>query len=170
MAAADHEHTFAWDGQALLPCACGANMMAIEPVLSAAASDARKVIPETHYTGCRLRQESEAVELWLFNAPLQVLDELEAIHPGVYLIHNDAPRPRSAVDDLRDTFDWARWKSEGIKTWTVGPTEDGYLNVGVEDDVETAQKKLDAAYGDNVVRASQQGPIIAHRGWSRADT
>jgi hypothetical protein len=38
---------------------------------------------------------------------------------------------------------------------------DGYLNVGVEDDLETAQKKLDAAYGDNVIRVSQQGPISA---------
>jgi hypothetical protein len=38
---------------------------------------------------------------------------------------------------------------------------DGYLNVGVEDDLESAQKKLDAAYGDNVIRVSKQGPIFA---------
>jgi hypothetical protein len=79
---------------------------------------------------------------------------------------------RPWVDDLRDTFDWMRWKSERIKTSAVGPTEDGYMNVGVEDDVETAQKKLDAAYGDNVVRVSQRGPIFAlpYCGGSQADT
>ena len=88
------------------------------------------------------------------------------------MIHNDAPRPRSAVDDLRDSFDWAGWKAEGVKASAVGPTEDGYLHVGVVDDVETAQKKLDAAYGDNVVRVSQQGPIFAttYDGGSQADT
>jgi hypothetical protein len=63
MSEAKHEHTFVWDGQQLLPCACGADMMAIESVLSAAAGDARRVAGEAHYTGCRLRQESETVEL-----------------------------------------------------------------------------------------------------------
>ena len=175
MSGAKHEHTFGWDGQELMPCACGAEMMAIESVLNPAAGDARRMAGEAHYTGCRLRQELEAVELWMCDAPSQVLRELEASRPGVYLIHNDAPRPRTTVDDLRDSFDWPRWKAEGIKVWLVGPTEDGYLNVGVEDDLETAQKKLDAVYGDNVVRVSQQGPIFAHSGRpnveeSQADT
>jgi hypothetical protein len=108
-----------------------------------------------------LRQELEAVELWLLNAPEQVLQELEAAYPGVYLIHNDAPRPLTALDELRDSFDWAAWKAEGVRVWVVGPTADGYLNVGVEDDLETAQKKLDAAYGDNAIRVSQAGLISA---------
>jgi hypothetical protein len=40
------------------------------------------------------------------------------------------------------------------------------------DDLETAQKKLDAAYGDNVVRVSKQGLIFAlpYRGRPQADT
>jgi hypothetical protein len=164
MSEPEHEHTFVWDGEMLLPCACGAEMMAIESALHEPADDARRLAGEAHYTGCRLRQESEAVELWLFNAPEQVLQELEARHSGVYLIHNDAPRPLTALDDLRDSFDWAAWRAEGIKVWAVGPTVDGYLNVGVEDDLETAQKKLDAAYGENVIRVSQQGPIIAAHG------
>lgn len=161
MSGAKHEHTFGWDGQEPTPCACGAEMMAIELALDPAASDARRMAREAHYTGCRLRQDLEAVELWMCDAPSQVLQELEASHPGVYLIHNDAPRPRTRVDDLRDSFDWQRWKANGIKVWVVGPTEDGYLNVGVEDDLETAQNELDAAYGDDVVRVSQQGPISA---------
>ena len=103
MSSTNHEHTFVWDGQELLPCACGANVLAIETVLGAAADDARKVAGDRYYTGTRLRQEFETLELWLFNAPLQVVQELEAMHTGAYLIHNDAPRPRTAVDDLRDS-------------------------------------------------------------------
>lgn len=161
MSPTDHEHTFVWNGQELLPCACGANVFAIGTILAAAADDARRVAGDAYYTGCQLRQESETVELWLFNAPSDVLRELEGRHPGAYVIHNDAPRPRTAVDDLRDSFDWTAWKAEGVRTSAVGPTEDGYLHVGVLDDAVGAQKKLDAAYGDNVVRVSQHGPISA---------
>jgi hypothetical protein len=132
----------------------------IAAVLDAAADDARRVAGDAYYTGCRLRQELETLELWLFNAPLQVVQELEAMHPGVYLIH-DAPRPRTAVDDLRDSFDWAARKSEGIKANAVGPSEDGYLRVGVLDDVQGAQKKLDAIYGGDVVQVYESSPIFA---------
>jgi hypothetical protein len=107
-------------------------------MLGEAADDARRLVAEAHYTGCWVRQESETLELWLFDAPSQVLQELEAIRPGVYLIHNDAPRPRTTVADLRDSFDWAARKSEGIVANVVGPSEDGYLRVGVLDDVEGA--------------------------------
>lgn len=136
-------------------------MWAIQTVLGAAADDARELAGDSFYAGCRVRQESENVELWLFNAPASVLQELEASRPDVYVIHNDAPRPLTTLDGLRDSFDWARWKSEGVKATAVGPTEDGYLHVGVEDDVDVAQEKLDAAYGCDVVRVSQQGPFFA---------
>ena len=172
MSATEHEHEWVPSGDYDLRCACGASHSAIQTVLGAAADDARRLAGDAYYTGCRVRQESETVELWLFNAPAQLLQELEVIRPGVYVIHHDAPRPRRAVDDLRDSFDWAGWKAEGVKASAVGPTEDGYLHVGVVADVETAQRKLDAAYGDNVVRVSQQGPILAlpYRGGSQADT
>ncbi len=116
MSPTDHEHTFVRDGQELLPCACGANVLAIQDMLHPAADDARRLAGDPYYTGCRLRQELEAVELWLFNAPWQVVQELEATYPGVYLIHNDAPRPLTALDELRDSFDWheiARWRETG---------------------------------------------------------
>ena len=161
MSATKHEHAFVWDGQKLLPCACDANVLAIQDMLHPAADDARGLAGDAYYTGCRLRQELEVVELWLFEAPERVVQELEAAHPGAYLIHNDAPRSLTALEELRDSFDWAAWKAEGVRVWAVGPTVDGYLDAGVEDDLETAQKKLDTAYGDNVVRVSQQGPIIA---------
>src|SRR5215475_5462208 len=140
MSPTDHEHT--WIPGSEFPdlrcTACGASHSAIQTMLGEAAADARRVVGEAHYTGCRVRQELEKLELWLFRAPRQILRELEAIHPGVYLIHNDAPRPRTAVDDLRDSFDWPALKAEGVNANEVGPTEDSYLRVGVLEDVEGA--------------------------------
>jgi hypothetical protein len=130
-------------------------------MLGEAATDARRVVGEAFYTGSRVRQELEKLELWLFRAPPEVLQELEAIRSGVYLIHNDAPRPRTTVDELRDSFDWVARKSEGINANTVGPTVDGYLRVGVLEDVEGAQKKLDALYGSGVVQVHESSPNFA---------
>ena len=78
-------------------------------MLGEAAEDARRLAGEPHYTGCRVRHESEMLELWLFDAPAQLLEELEALRRGVYVVHA-APRPLYVVDDLRDSFDWAGWK------------------------------------------------------------
>ena len=160
MSATEHEHTFAWDGQELLPCVCGANMMAIETVLSAAADDARRVVEDPYYTGCRLRQELESVELWLCNAPSPVLQELEALRPGVYLIHNDAPRPERAVFELMDALsaDLSTLRAEGINVVRLGPAQDGYLHVSVMGDVRTAQARLDALYGSDVARVEYGEP------------
>jgi hypothetical protein len=137
-------------------------MMAIEAVLNAAAGDVRQVVAEAHYTGCRLRQELESVELWLFNAPSEVLEELEAMHPGVYLIHNDAPRPYTALLELMDALPVDRLKAEGIHIVQVGPTPDGYLHVSVMGDVPTAQARLDAMLGSNVARVEYGEPVRMH--------
>jgi hypothetical protein len=162
MSPTDHEHTWIQGFETYdLRCACGASHSAIQTTLGEAADEARKLVGEAHYTGCRVRQESEALELWLFNAPSHVLQELEAIRPGVYLIHNDAPRPRTVVDDLRDSFDWATMKSDGIEATSVGPSEDGHLLVGVMSDVPTAQAKLDAIYGAEVARVFYRERAVA---------
>src|ERR1700752_3268774 len=100
MSATDHEHKWVRGSEPYdLRCACGASLSAIQSMLGEAAAHARRAAGEAHYTGCRVRQESETLELWLFNAPSQVLKELHEIRPGVYLIHNDAPRPRPTVID-----------------------------------------------------------------------
>jgi hypothetical protein len=161
MSEVKHEHTFVWDGQELLPCACGADMMVIESALRPAAGDARRVAGEAHYTGCRLRQELETVELWMCAAPSQVLQELDAMHPGVYLIHNDAPRPHSTLLELRDALPVDRLKAEGIHIVRVGPTHDGYLHVSMMGDVPTAQARLDALYGSNVAKVEYGEPAHA---------
>jgi hypothetical protein len=166
MSEAKHEHTFVWDGQQLLPCACGADMMAIESVLSAAAGDARRVAGEAHYTGCRLRQESETVELWMCDAPSQVVQELEAIHPGVYVIHNDAPNTLSELLKLMHSIDLSALRSRGIEVNRIGPETDGYLLVGVGTDIAAAQAWFEAEYSDDLFRFIAAEPLM-HDGWHR---
>jgi hypothetical protein len=130
-------------------------------MLGEAADDARRVVGDAHYTGCRVRQELEKLELWLFDAPSQVLEELEAIRPGVYLIHNDAPRPYRAVLDLMDALPADRLEVDGIRIVGYGPTQDGHLHVRVMGDVPPAQARLDAMYGENVAQVEYGEPAIA---------
>jgi len=164
MSPTDHEHTWAQAPASTFPdlrcTVCGASHTAIQDMLGEAADDATRLVGEAYYTGCRVRQELEKLELWLFDPPASVLEELEAIRPGVYLIHTDAPRSPRTLDDLRDSLDWAAWRAEGVEVHAVGPSEDGYLEVGVEGDLEAARVKLDAAYGNDVVRVFECGPMV----------
>ena len=163
MSATEHVHSFVWDGQELGPCACGANVSAIQTVLDAAADDARTEVEDPYYTGCRLRQELERLELWLCNAPPEVLEELEAMHPGVYLLHNDAPRSEKAVFELGDALGAGlpTLRSEGVHVVSWGPTQDGYLHVGVMGDVPAAQARLDEMFGTGVARVEYGEPARA---------
>src|SRR4051812_21459312 len=162
MGATEHEHD--WVQGSVFPdlrCAvCGASHSAIQTILGEAADDARTVVGEAHYSGCRVRQELEKLELWLFDAPSQVLKELEAVRPGVYLIH-DAPRPYTAVLELMDALPVLRLKAEGIRIVGSGPTQDGHLHVRVMGDVPATQARLDALYGDNVAQVEYGEPVTA---------
>lgn len=137
------------------------NIWAVQEVLDAAADDARRAAAEAHYTGCRIRHDSKAVELWLFNASAQLLRQIEAMHPGTYVIHDDAPRSRSAVLEVMDALDPVPLKAEGIDVVGYGPTEDGYLRVSVMGDVAAAQARLDAMHGPNLVRVEYGEPARA---------
>ena len=127
-------------------------------MLSDAADDAKRVVGEAHYTGCRVRQELEKLELWLFEAPASVLEELEAIRPGVWLIHNDAPRTEAALFELMHALPADRLRAEGIHVVGLGPTQDGFLHVSVMGNAPTAQARFDAMFGGNVARVEYGEP------------
>ena len=163
MSPTEHEHT--WVPASNFPdlrcTVCGASHSAIQTMLGEAAADAKRVVGEAHYTGCRVRQELEKLELWLFHAPPQVLQELQAIRPGVNMIHNDAPRPYRAVLELMDALPVDRLKADGIRIVGYGPTRDGHLHVRVMGDVPPAQERLDAMYGEDVAQVEYGEPAIA---------
>ena len=89
--------------------------------------------------------------VYLAHAPQSIIDRLNAAHPGTYVIHNDAPRTHETLMRLENSFDFEILKPEGIQVFSVGPSVDGYLEVGVSSNVAEAQEKLDGIYGRNVV-------------------
>lgn len=101
------------------------------------------------------------VTIYLAHAPRSLVARLEAAHPGIYVVHDDAPRPRHAVTRLMKSFDWNVLKPEGIRVVAIGPSEDGYLRVGVTSDVAKAQQRLDAIYGRNLIRAHKTSAAVA---------
>jgi hypothetical protein len=89
--------------------------------------------------------------------PQQLLEQLEAMHPRIYLIHNDAPRPETAVFELKDALQ-ADVLTLKINVVGFGPTHDGHLDVTVMGDVPTAQARLDAMFDSNVARVEYGEP------------
>jgi len=153
MSPADHEHEWV---QGAEPhdrrCACGANLWAVQSMLGEAADDAKKVAGDAYYTGCRVHQETETLELWLSDAPPQVLQELETIRPGVFEIHNDAAHPLGELLALMKSIDHHALASQGIKAHGFGPRNDGYIWVGVNTDPAAAQAWFEAEYGPGFFR------------------
>ena len=161
----EREHRHEWvpagrPGSRMFQCACEPSYH-FHDFISTTAADARQIAGPAHYTGCWTHRETNTLELWLAKAPPEVLEELEELHPGTYVIHNDAPHSEHVLDELTDSFDWRARRAEGIEVIMVGPRHDGYLRVGVIEDVGRAQEMLDAIYGPNVVRVDQQERIVA---------
>jgi hypothetical protein len=132
-----------------------------QPFLDAAADRARRIAGRAYYTGAIVHDAANTVTLYLAHAPRSVVNRLNAAHPGVYVIHDDAPRPRSAISRLQNSLDTAALAKKGIDVVMYGPTEDGYLRVGVTSNVADAQAKLEAMYGPNIIRVVHAEPAIA---------
>jgi hypothetical protein len=129
--------------------------MANQPHVSAAADDAKPVAGE-YYTGLRNHHDLGTCEVWLASAPESVLDRLHAMHPGVYVIHNDAPRSLQEIEEIIERIDMAALQDAGISIHGKGPTQDGYVQVAVERDAPGAQAKFDEMFGPGVVRGSEE--------------
>ena len=100
------------------------------------------------------------MELWLSDAPPQVLRELEAIRPGVYEIHNDAAHPLGELLALQKSIDHAALTAHGIKAHRFGPRNDGYIWVGLNTDPAAAQAWFEAEYGRGFFRFEVPEPNI----------
>jgi hypothetical protein len=130
------------------------SMSADDSALRAAAHDAERIAGDAYYAGSILRHPGPGrVTLYLAHAPEAVLEELEALHPGVYAILNAAPQSYSAVLELMPTLEIEELRAHGIEVVLVGPTRDGYLQVGILGPaVVLAQAIVDARYGCGVIR------------------
>lgn len=122
-----------------------------QPPVSAAADDVRLVAGE-YYTGLVNHHHLGTCEVYLAKAPESVLSRLRAMHPGVYVIHNDAPRSLGEIEEIIEGIDVPALRGGGMSIHQIGPTQQGYVRVAVERDAPAAQAKLDEMLGPDVVR------------------
>ena len=133
-----------------------------EGALDAAANYAEKVAGAAHrFTGDSVDDQANKVVVYLTHAPRSVIKQLHAAHPGIYVIHNAAPRTLHTLLSIEKSFNFSVLKPEGIQVVSVGPNGDGYLQVGVTSKVPIAQARLDAIYGPNIIRVVHAEPIIS---------
>jgi hypothetical protein len=132
--------------------------MANRPYVSAAADDVRPVAGE-YYTGLVNHHHLGTCEVYLANAPESVLDRLNAMHPEVYVIHNDAPRSLKEIEEFIERIDMAALRDAGISIHQIGPTQHGYVRVAVERDAPVAQATLDEMFGSGVIRVVEE-PMV----------
>lgn len=125
-----------------------------QPTLDAAASDAQSVAGSAYYTDAVVNDSANTVDVYLAGAPQSVIDQLQALHPGIYVIHNDAAHPLSELLKLEHSLPLAKLSARGIDVVSAGATPDGYLSVGVRSatDVQSAQAVFDSADGAGVVK------------------
>jgi hypothetical protein len=133
-----------------------------QPALDAAANYAEQVAGDAHvFAGVAVDDNANKTIVYLVHPPQSVLDRLRARHPGIYVFHNNAPHTLSDIKALQQSFDWSAWQKRGIDVVSVGPTETGYLQVGVTKHVAQAQAAFDAQYGPAIIRAVKEQPAIA---------
>jgi hypothetical protein len=100
------------------------------------------------------------VDVCLAHAPQSVVAQIEAMHPGLCVIHNAARNTLRKVLALQESIDLTALRSEGIEVVRIGPTCDGYLSIGVNSDVLAAQAALDAKYGPDTIRIHAAQPAV----------
>jgi hypothetical protein len=144
------------------PATCeGECTPANQPALDAAASYAERVAGAAHvFSGVAVDDNANTVIVHLVRAPESVLAELRAHHPGIYVIRNDAPRSLHDVMKFAHELDPGALKTKGIDVVQWGPTQNGYLQVGVSSNVATAQAFFDAKYGEGVVHVVHAEPAV----------
>jgi hypothetical protein len=132
-----------------------------QDALDAAANYAEKVTRAAHvFGGDSIDDDANTVILHLVHAPKSVLETLRARHPGIYVIHNDAPHTSHYLTRIERSIDFAAWKARGIDITSIGPTEDGHLQVGVDTSVAKAQAALDATFGPGLIRVVHEEPAV----------
>jgi hypothetical protein len=121
-----------------------------QPALDTAADDAQSVAGDSYYTDAVVNDDANTVDLYLANAPQSIIDQLQAMHPGVYVIHNDAAYPLAELLKAEDSLALTSLQSQGVTVLSVGPTPDGHLSFGVSTNAATAQSTLDALLGSGI--------------------
>src|SRR3954447_5661349 len=123
--------------------------------LGHAADDAQAIAGSDYYTSTWVDAAANTVDVYLADAPPSIIDQLEARHPGIYVIHNDAAHPLSQLLRLQRALALGPLQTAAgtVNLVESYPTPDGHLKVGVEGDgdVEAAQSELDSMHGAGII-------------------
>src|SRR5438270_13734936 len=65
-----------------------------QPALGRAAEEAQAIAGSAYYTDAVVDAATNTVYLYLADAPQSIIDQLNALHPGIYEINNAAAHPR----------------------------------------------------------------------------
>jgi hypothetical protein len=131
-----------------------------QPALDAAADDARAIAGGAFYANAVVDSQANTVTIYLAHAPQGVVDQLEAAHPGTYVVANTAAFSEATVLKLEDAIGGRipAWAAAGVRIGYLRPTLDGHLEVGVRSDVAGAASRLRAQYGGAVQVAADTEP------------
>lgn len=127
-----------------------------QPALDAAADDAEAIAGPAYYTDARVDDAANTVDLHLAGAPQSIIDQLQAKHPGTYVIDNGAAHPLSELLRVEHSLRLGSVQYGGASIDLVNayPSPDGYLKIGVagSGDVQVAQAALDSLYGTGIIQ------------------
>lgn len=136
-----------------------------QPALDAAAQDAQSIAGSAYYTDAVVNDAADTVDVYLASAPQSVIDQLQAMHPGTYVVHNDAANPRGELMKIENALPLAALSVEGVDVDSVGPTSDGHLQVGVSGtNTQLAQLVLAATAQSALGSANSAGAIQVYGG------
>lgn len=146
-----------------------------QAALDKAANQAQRLAGRSYYTEAVVNDTANKVNLYLAHAPQSIVDQLRTMHPGVYVINNDAAHPLSRLLKLEDSLHYASLKSPGgVDILSVRPTRDGHLSVALSSGAAGAQLKLSSSAvrnteaRDRSVLTSILGPGIVRVHWGTA--
>ena len=57
----------------------------------------QSVAGDAYYTAAAVNDSANTVDVYLASAPQSIIDQLQATHPGTYVIHNDATHSLSVL-------------------------------------------------------------------------
>ena len=81
------------------------------------------------------------------------------MHPGIHVIHNDAPRSLTEIEEIIKRIDMPALRDAGMSIHQIGPTQHGYVRVAVERDAAAAQAEFDEMLGPDVIRVVE-APMV----------
>jgi hypothetical protein len=140
-----------------------------QSALDRAADDAAR-IASGYYTDASVNDPANKVDLHLSHAPQSVIDALNAAHPGIYAIDNDAAHTFGELRRVQHSLDLGPLKTRAgyVRVFESYPTPDGHLRVGIggHTRLQAAQAALDAKYGPGIIKvfggAQREDGLIYH--------